>query len=277
MVDVLKGPRGMPFGLSNNLMQRIVSAVLLLPFVLWPIYAGGWWFAWLLAVGGSLMMLEWCRLTHLTSLVTPVVAAFMLILLVFWLEYTGEGLGYPVLVGLVALSVLGVMTAWVNPDLGWLLSGFGYVGMALIALLLLRGLDAWLVLWVFLVVWATDVGGYFAGKGIGGPKLAPSISPKKTWAGLLGGMGLSALVTYLMVLWLGFGKEGTLLVLLSAFLAIWAQVGDLAESALKRHFNVKDSGGLIPGHGGLLDRVDGLVFAAPAVVLIAYVRPSIWF
>ncbi len=267
----------MPFGLSSNLVQRIVSAVSLLPFVLWPIYAGGWWFAGLLAVGGPLMMLEWGRLTHLKSVMASASAAFMLVILVIWLEYTGKGLGYPVLAVLVLLSVLGALIARVKSDLGWLLCGFGYVGMALIALLLLRSLDAWLVLWVFLVVWATDVGGYFAGKGIGGPKLAPRISPKKTWAGLLGGMGLSALVTYLMVLWFDFGQEATLLVLLSACLAVWAQVGDLVESALKRHFNVKDSGGLIPGHGGLLDRVDGLVFAAPAVVFIALVRPSIWF
>lgn len=280
MVDALKGLGGMPFGLSNNLVQRIVSAVSLLPVVLWPIYAGGWWFTGLLAVGGVLMMLEWSRLTHIGSVAASASASFMLVILMIGLEFTSKGLGYPALLGLVALFASGAAIARIarfKSDLGWLLCGFGYVGMALVALLLLRALDAWLVLWVFLVVWATDVGGYFAGKGIGGPKLAPRISPKKTWAGLFGGVALSGLVTYLMILWFDFGKEGAMLILLSAFLAGWAQVGDLVESALKRHFNVKDSGGLIPGHGGLLDRVDGLVFVAPVVVLIAFVRPSIWF
>lgn len=266
----------MPLGLSDNLFKRIVSAVSLLPVVLWPIYAGGWWFAGLLAVGGALMVLEWGKLTHLKSSVAPGIAALLLAALVITLEYTQRENGYAILTVLTVLAGLGALMAQAKADFGWWLSGLGYVGMALVALLLIRSLDAWLVLWVFLVVWATDVGGYFAGKGIGGPKLAPRISPKKTWAGLIGGVLLSALVTFLMHIWFDFGRDAPLLVLLSALLAVWAQVGDLVESALKRHFNVKDSGGLIPGHGGLLDRVDGLVFVAPAVAFLAAVWPQLW-
>ena len=121
-------------------------------------------------------------------------------------------------------------------------------------------------MWTLLVVWATDVGGYFAGKGIGGPRLAPRLSPKKTWAGLVGGMVLAIGAASLFADFVSLASL-ELLAPAAAVLAVWSQVGDITESAVKRYFEAKDSGSLIPGHGGLLDRVDGLVFVAPAVAL----------
>ena len=133
------------------------------------------------------------------------------------------------------------------------------------------------VLWVLFVVWATDVGGYMFGKTIGGPKLMPKVSPKKTWAGLLGGVFFAAAVTYIFVLQMG--SKGVNLpmfyfVLSSVILAFIAQAGDLFESAIKRSLNIKDSSNLIPGHGGIFDRVDGLLFVAPVVALFVYLSAA---
>jgi phosphatidate cytidylyltransferase len=121
-------------------------------------------------------------------------------------------------------------------------------------------------LWLLAVVWATDIGAYAAGRSLGGPRLAPRISPNKTWAGLIGGVSCAALVTLAAAALTG--SPWPLLVATSVGLAVVAQLGDLAESYAKRHFGVKDSSGLIPGHGGLLDRLDGLLAAAIAAALV---------
>jgi len=264
----------MPFGISDNLFKRIVSAVLLLPVVLWPIYAGGWWFAGLLALGGALMIIEWCGLTKVEPRLLHGLSAALLALLVPVLLATGFGAVALLIVGLTGLALLGRMLVKASPSVGWWLTGLGYVALPLVALFYIREASALVVFWVFLVVWATDVGGYFAGKGIGGPKLAPKISPKKTWAGLLGGMALSSAVSVAFAAFFEF-DNGYWWV--AGLLAAWAQVGDLLESGIKRSFGVKDSGGLIPGHGGLLDRVDGLVFVAPAVALLMTFYPLFGF
>jgi phosphatidate cytidylyltransferase len=270
----------MPLGLSDNLFQRIVSALLLLPPVLGAVYMGGYWFTALLALGGALMMLEWCGLTG-GQRIEAKVGSVLLLLAMLVALHLNLAPGILMLFGaLAAFVVLGVALIGKNSArVGWLLTGIGYVAFPIAALWWVRageGGGLWL-LWIFLVVWATDVGGYFAGKGIGGPKLAPRISPKKTWAGLIGGMALSALVSYLMNVIYPFTDSPLGVTLAAALLAVWAQVGDLLESAIKRHFGVKDSGGLIPGHGGLLDRVDGLVFVAPAVVLLFLAAPFLGF
>ena len=155
--------------------------------------------------------------------------------------------------------------------LAWRLYGFVYCLLPAISLLWIReraefegigsGFD--LLIWVFLVVWSTDIGAYFAGRAIGGPKLAPSISPNKTVAGLIGGV-LAA--TILAGLWVYAAKLPATLLSLAPPLAVAAQMGDLFESGLKRRAGVKDSGTWLPGHGGLLDRLDGLV---PVSVLTA--------
>ena len=268
----------MPLGLSDNLFQRVVSALLLLPPVLWVTYEGGAWFAGLLAVGGALMVLEWCVLTGRRSVVERSAAAIGVIALTIALESRSLDLSFShVLLLLLTLLFVGGLAVKAKVNAGWWLSGIAYVSFPIASLWFLRDANGLLVLWVFLVTWATDVGGYFAGKGIGGPKLAPKISPKKTWAGLLGGVLLSIVAAVVMHQIVPFAAGIAAVSLLSGLLAIWAQVGDLLESGIKRHFNVKDSGGLIPGHGGLLDRVDGLVFVAPIVAGIVLVAPILGF
>src|ERR1019366_3892015 len=123
---------------------------------------------------------------------------------------------------------------------------------------------------ILLVVWGTDIGGYFAGRGIGGPKLWPRVSPKKTWAGAVGGFAASLVIAGGFAAF-GLGKTGPLL-LLGAMLSIASQLGDLFESAVKRRFGVKDSSQIIPGHGGLMDRLDGLVAAVVLAAIFGFLR-----
>ncbi|MFN7177641.1 MAG: phosphatidate cytidylyltransferase, partial [Thermaurantiacus sp.] len=150
-----------------------------------------------------------------------------------------------------------------------LVAGLLYAGLAGIALIWMRGLELGfqLILWTMALVWATDILAYFAGRAIGGPKLAPRISPKKTWAGLGGGVLAAAAASALIGLAFGWSAPIALLLLAGALLAIVAQGGDLFESWLKRRQGVKDSGRILPGHGGVMDRVDGLVPVALVVAL----------
>ncbi len=160
--------------------------------------------------------------------------------------------------------------------MSWGLIGGALIGSAGIAMLYLRNLDPLgfeTVLWVILVVIAADVGGYFAGRIIGGPKLWPRVSPNKTWAGSLGGIVLAVIVGAAVSLSTADSNLG-LICAVSAVVAVVAQAGDLAESALKRHFGVKDAGRLMPGHGGVLDRFDGLITAALAVAAMVWFHGS---
>ena len=154
---------------------------------------------------------------------------------------------------------------------GWYSAGIPYAVLPAIALLWVRERDAHgleLVLWVFIVTWSTDIGAYFAGRSLGKRKLAPSISPGKTVEGLYGGMAAAALLGGAWVLATGLGKP---LLLLAPLFALAAQGGDLFESWMKRRAGVKDSGAWLPGHGGVLDRLDGLM---PVAVLTALAQLS---
>jgi phosphatidate cytidylyltransferase len=178
--------------------------------------------------------------------------------------------GYPFAV-LVALGACVMLYEWRRIvqgwGFGWQVAGFIYALIPALALLWIRerfridtaplGLE--LLLWVFVTTWSVDIGAYFAGRSIGGPRLAPLISPNKTWAGLIGGMAAAAVFGGL---WVWLLQLPTVLIVLAAPFAAAAQGGDLFESWLKRRGGVKDSGSWLPGHGGALDRLDGLVVVA---------------
>ncbi|MGH6961560.1 MAG: phosphatidate cytidylyltransferase, partial [Dongiaceae bacterium] len=154
----------------------------------------------------------------------------------------------------------------------WPAVGVAYVGVPCLAMVWLRAMpDDGLatLLWVLALVWATDTGAYIAGRGLGGPKLAPRISPNKTWAGLIGGM-VAAAMTGVAASLLVENAAAWITVPVSAALAVVEQAGDLFESAVKRHFGVKDSSRLIPGHGGVLDRVDGLLAVSLVVAALSW-------
>ena len=257
----------------GDLGVRALSAAVLIPAVIVDVWAGGIWFELLVALIGILMAFEWVTIVHRQNSVQ------------FALHAAGAMCGalLPLDVGLwgalaaiAALTLLSIAVAIAEERRGpkWRYFGVLYVSIPAVALVLLRedsqhGIAA--IVWVMVTVWAADTLAYFAGRLIGGPKLAPRISPKKTWAGLGGAMLGSALAAVCVGLWIGVPTLW-MLGLLAAALAIVEQGGDLFKSAMKRHYGVKDSGRLIPGHGGVIDRVDGLVAVAVAAALIGGLR-----
>jgi phosphatidate cytidylyltransferase len=164
----------------------------------------------------------------------------------------------------LALLLISAMVLAVFPRFAGISLGLGYIGTAAISLIFLREQPNGLVLslWVLVIVCATDVGAYFAGRRIGGPKLAPALSPSKTWAGLIGGMIAAGVLGAVIAA----GRLPTAALWLGAPLALAAQLGDLLESSLKRRAGLKDSGAILPGHGGVLDRIDGLL---PVAIIVA--------
>jgi phosphatidate cytidylyltransferase len=151
----------------------------------------------------------------------------------------------------------------------WRLIGFFYILVPIWSILEIRNVDPNILLWMFFIIWSTDISAYFVGKNIGGPKLAPKISPNKTWSGLIAGVVVSLAVGFLSSFM--FVKGNILFfTLISGFLAVIEQISDLFESKIKRIFNIKDSGSIIPGHGGFLDRMDGITLVAPTVLALIY-------
>lgn len=185
-------------------------------------------------------------------------------------------LGGMFFIGLIMLAALQMIREWdsitLNENILWRLMGLVYVAIPCACLLWIRSKPegALLILTLLLAVWATDIGAYFAGRLIGGPKLAPTISPNKTWAGLGGGMIASALITAIAVSFSPYPASIGAALWIGITLAILGQAGDLFESWLKRRAGVKDSGALIPGHGGLLDRIDGLILTTPFFALLVW-------
>ena len=243
---------------------------MLAPLALGAVYLGHPFWDALIAVLAGLMAWEWAKLCdggQLTRAGIALIAASLAALAVAELWGFEWSL---IAVAASALSCAAVAATRTRSRPAWFALGAIYVSLPCLALIWIRtvpqdGLAT--LLWLLAIVWATDTAAYFAGRAIGGAKLAPRISPNKTWAGLAGGTvaaGLVGLVFGLAIpavtLWL--------FIAISAGLAIVEQAGDLFESAVKRHFGVKDSGNLIPGHGGVLDRVDGLLAVAITVAVL---------
>ncbi|MGE5540085.1 MAG: phosphatidate cytidylyltransferase [Gemmatimonas sp.] len=252
-------------------MLRVVSAVALgVPTVVaiaWGRPALELW----LALFVILMAREWhmlCGGRDWTPARLALAVAAVLVLILATVDAYGAAV---VVVGIAIPVVYLLARREAGLRWGWTASGVLYIGLTALALSWLRAVpDVGLLnlLWVFAVVWATDSAAYAVGRTIGGPKLAPPISPNKTWSGAVGGLVGAGVVGGV----LGWAEAGpTTPALAGMALSVVAQAGDLAESAVKRRFGVKDSGAIIPGHGGLFDRVDALLAAAPVAALGLYV------
>lgn len=254
---------------GRNLLQRIAAALVMAPFAIAVAYLGGWPWIGLVTVAAIGLYVEW--LTVIGERRLPLLLSGVLVLLaVGWVEIEHFDIA-----SVSTLVVLGVAVAAIfsRERRGWAVAGIVYALTASIASSVVRrdpifGFVA--LMFVLLVVWGTDIGGYFAGRLIGGPKLWPRVSPKKTWAGAIGGFAASLGVAVGFAV-CDFGKAVSLL-LLAAVLSVAAQLGDLFESAVKRQFGVKDSSHLIPGHGGLMDRLDGFVAAIALAALFGFLR-----
>lgn len=255
---------------------RALSAIILIPAVLADVWAGGIWFHLFVALIGILMAQEWVTIVHRqSSLQFALHAAGAMCGALLPLDVGLAG----ALIAIAILTLLSALVAWREQPGGpaWRYLGLPYVSLPPIALVVLRDDASYgtaAILLVMMMVWFADTMAYFAGRIIGGPKLAPRLSPKKTWAGLGGAMAGSAVAALALGWALNLPALG-LLVLVAALLAIVEQGGDLFKSAMKRHYGVKDSGNLIPGHGGVIDRVDGLVAVAMAAALIGALRAGL--
>jgi phosphatidate cytidylyltransferase len=241
------------------------------PLAIAAAWIGDWPFILLVSLAGVALAWEWSRLClgAFTAGGRVLAVAAALMPLCAWLQPARAAALIPAALALCWLAPIPAGKARF-----WMAIGPVYILLPQLALIVIRQEGRWLLLWVLFLVWATDTGAYFAGRLIGGPKLAPRLSPKKTWAGLAGGMAAAAAVGW--VLRHGIWPQAAWLALLSAALAVLAQAGDLAESGLKRYFGVKDSSQLIPGHGGVFDRLDGLLAVAPAVAALARLWPGGW-
>lgn len=246
----------------HDLARRSLSGIVLIAVAATALWFG-WVAFWLLAVvAGLLMMAEWSEL-HGVDARTKRVGQLAISVPLAIMAPIASGPSFLAL-GLIAGAGFFIAATTRRSELGW---GAVYVGLPVLALLLLRVQPGGLVLafWAMALVWATDIGAFFAGRTIGGPKLAPRVSPNKTWAGLIGGVVAATGFAFAMHVWTGLPFR---LVMATPLLAVLSQGGDLYESWLKRRAGVKDSGSLLPGHGGVLDRLDGLVPVAPVAALL---------
>ncbi|WP_375762948.1 phosphatidate cytidylyltransferase [Bradyrhizobium sp. Pha-3] len=254
---------------SRNLAMRVIAALVLAPVAIALAYMGGVAWSFLVTLAAAGLFAEWLVVTGLGRELRIVVPGVITLLLAGLCLMAGR-----IDATLIVLAVGAVVVALTSgARRNWAIAGLLYAAGAEIASILLRldtakGFAA--LMFVLLIVWVTDIGGYFAGRSIGGPKLWVRVSPKKTWAGAVGGFVASLLVAA------GFaafeiGSTGPLL-MLGAVLSVVSQLGDLLESAVKRRFGVKDSSHIIPGHGGLLDRLDGFVAAVIVAAIFGFLR-----
>ena len=254
---------------GHNLLLRVVATLVMAPLAIAAAYAGGWAWSGLVTAGAIGLYIEWLGVVGARK---PILISLGIVVLLglCWVEtvhMTTSTVAAIAIAGIFAVAVFsGDRRTWVS-------IGMIYALAALVGSIAVR-LDAdWgfaALMFVLLVVWVTDIGGYFAGRLIGGPKLWQRVSPKKTWAGAVGGFAGSLCIA------IGFFASGlgrvVPLLLLGAALSVISQLGDLFESAVKRRFGVKDSSHIIPGHGGLMDRLDGFVAAIVLAAIFGFWR-----
>ena len=262
---------------QSELRLRILSSFILAGIALGAAYCGGLIFAAFWTIAGLLVLREWLSIVRPATSRSPIELLIGIgsVMVCVSLAYSGA---QSKLFALVPAIFGGVFICFLS-DRGvterlWKAGGVLYASVIAFAPIMLRGdsINGLIVIvWLYLVVWISDIGAFFVGRTLGGPKLWPAVSPKKTWSGMIGGLLFGTIVSAMMVsLWrLYFGPVwfgGLTLVLVSFSASLLAEAGDLFESAMKRYFGVKDSSHLIPGHGGVMDRLDSFASA----VLFAY-------
>lgn len=258
---------------GQGLVRRILSALVLAPLALAAVYYGTPWLELMLVAAAAEMAREWSKLCDGgKTMPGGLVLAAGAVVAIGLASRVGMSEALWAVVATAAVTFL-VGLRRGRATAAWLAVGAPVVTLPCLAFLWLRfaTLDGWQIcFWLLAAVWATDIAAYAVGRTVGGPKLWPQVSPKKTWSGLLGGV-VAAGIVGLATSWLLESDRALALIVAGFLVAVIAQSGDLAESAVKRRFGVKDAGTLIPGHGGLLDRVDGLITAVPAVAV------AVWF
>lgn len=256
-----------PGAISSDFLVRLLSAAVLAAVALAGAWFGGVVAGIVVALFAAVVYLEWTGITGTVHSVPPVVFPAVIVA-------TMVVAGFGLLDVAVGIAILAILASGLLSRGGWQPAGVAYsvvFGLSILAVRVAPAMGFAALVFLFAVVWGTDTGAYFFGRSIGGPKLWPAVSPKKTWAGAVGGAVAAVAVGAAAALALDV-PVGVPLILVALLLSFACQVGDLFESAVKRRFGVKDSGNIIPGHGGLMDRVDGLIFAGVAAVVVGWLN-----
>lgn len=254
----------------SNLGLRVASAAVLAPVIVAAAWFGGWPYLVVIAIGVALLAIEWGGMSAPVAPTRVAAAVAAAVLIAVFVGYRGDFIWAW---GAIALTAAGaaVIARGVAERPADAAYGVLYVAPAALSLVWLRQTDQghWWTIMLFAATWAADIGAFAVGSTFKGPKLWPRFSPNKTWSGFIGGLAAATAVGALMAALPAFRLNLVAAALIGLAVGLATMAGDLWESAIKRRFGVKDSGDLIPGHGGLLDRVDGLMFA---VVVMAAAR-----
>lgn len=280
---------------AGELVKRIGSALVAAPVALAAVWFGSPWFELLLALVLAIGAHEWCRLCSLGWRAGGAAVWFAPLATLLVATFAEPAMSAAMLllgVGIAALQQAGGIASPPQPAGRWAAGGAALLGVTAWSAMYLRVwvpdsapiIHPWIphgasnIFWLFAVVWAADIGAYFTGRAFGGPKLAPRISPGKTWSGFVGGMILATIIGGAGG-WLKAGEPILAAFIVALAVAVASAGGDLLESWVKRRFGAKDSGTLMPGHGGVLDRIDGILTAAPVLAIIAAIAsgdPVTW-
>ena len=248
----------------NKIIKRVVTALVMIPVVIGALYVGFPYLHLAALIFGGLMAWEWSTMIPNKNAVVYAVTYSLCIV---------SAIVFPSALGIALLTLGAAIFIWLKSKeenhRGLLTLGVFYITIGFGSVVWLYNTVGFIdTLWFLLMVWSVDTGGYIFGSTIKGPKLAPKISPNKTWAGLIGGALLSVVVSVIYCKLFSSQDHIVFYAVLGGIIAVVAQIGDLVESHIKRSLNIKDSSNLIPGHGGAFDRVDGLIFVAPLVFLL---------
>jgi phosphatidate cytidylyltransferase len=267
---------------NNNLAHRAASALVLAPVAIAAAGLGGWVFVTVCAIAAGLVLWEWTLLVAHRADLRILIPGLAALLAAALLTGKGEPSAAIAVLVLGALIASGMVAALPRADReetapGWAATGVIYAGIAFIGPAGLRGdpeKGFAALLFLFATVWATDIFAYLVGRSLGGPLLWQQLSPKKTWAGAIGGL-CGGVVAGALVAYATAGTKPLVAGVLALVLSIAAQGGDLFESWVKRRFGAKDAGALIPGHGGMMDRIDGFLAAALIALVLGSLRVGI--